>query len=152
MPWGCRWGGASILPVMGRRSLNPSEMAADEMKGFAQRLKALRERRQLSQQALAEIVGLHLSQLSRLERGVSRPNAETVLALAHALRATTDALLSGDTAGEQPLEIDNLRLYERFRALGTLGREDQETVVRLIDAVIAKHRLEDLANQIKRSA
>lgn len=127
-------------------------MAADKMKGFGHRLKALRERRQLSQQELADLIGLHLSQLSRLERGVSRPNAETVLALAHALRATTDALLSGDAAGEQTLEIENLRLYERFRALGSLGREEQETVVRLIDAVIAKCRLEDLASQIKRSA
>jgi transcriptional regulator with XRE-family HTH domain len=40
-------------------------------------------------------VGIHLSQLGRIERGVSAPSAETVVALARALHATTDALLCG---------------------------------------------------------
>lgn len=111
------------------------------MKTFGSRLRTLREKRELSQQELAGLVGIHLSQLSRLERGVSQPSAETVLAIAHALRATTDALLRGDTSGEQPLQIENVRLYERLRTLQTLDRDDQETAIKLIDALVAKNRM-----------
>lgn len=89
------------------------------------------------------MVGIHLSQLGRLERGVSTPSAETVLALAHALRATTDALLRGDRAGEQELAIGNVRLFERFRALETLDRDEQETAIKLIDALVAKQKVKE---------
>lgn len=111
------------------------------MKGFGSRLKELRQKRELSQQELANMVGIHLSQLSRLERGINTPSAETVLALARALRATTDALLGGDRNGEQQIEIKSVRLYERFRALGDLSKEDQETAIKVIDALIAKHKV-----------
>lgn len=122
------------------------------MKGFGARLKALREKRGLSQQELADLVGVHLSQLSRLERGTSFPSAETVLALGRALRATTDALLRGDKSGEEPLQIENVRLFERFRTLEGIGREEQETAIKLIDALVAKHELEHLADRVKRPA
>lgn len=113
------------------------------MKGFGKRLRTLREKRRLSQHELADLVGIHLSQLSRIERGVSTPSAETVLALSRALRATTDALLRGDRAGEEKLEIQNIRLYERFRALETLADDDQETAIKLIDALVAKEKVRE---------
>ena len=87
------------------------------------------------------MVGIHLSQLSRIERNISSPSAETVLALARALRATTDALLSGDRTGEQDLLIQNVRLYERFRALESLGKGEQETAIKLIDALVAQEKV-----------
>ncbi len=114
------------------------------MKGFAGRLKAIREKRCVSQHELADMVGIHLSQLSRLERGASLPSAETVLALARALHTTADALLRGDRNGEERLEIENVRLYERFRMLLGMKHDDQETVIRVIDAVIAKRKMEEV--------
>jgi transcriptional regulator with XRE-family HTH domain len=113
----------------------------DQLRGFSKRLRLLRERRGLSQQELADMVGIHLSQLSRIERGVSTPSSETVLSLARALHATTDALLRGDTSGEQELQIENVRLYQRFRALETLGRDEQETAIKLIDALVAQEKV-----------
>ncbi|MGB6993838.1 MAG: helix-turn-helix transcriptional regulator, partial [Thermoanaerobaculia bacterium] len=126
---------------MRRQNRTAKAGVQDLLKSFSGRLRNLRERRGLSQQELADMVGIHLSQLGRLERGVSTPSAETVLALAHALRATTDALLRGDRAGEQELAIGNVRLFERFRALETLDRDEQETAIKLIDALVAKQKV-----------
>lgn len=112
------------------------------MKGFGERLRKLREERHLSQHELSQLVGIHLSQLSRIERGASFPSAETVLTLARALHTSTDALLRGENNGVQKLEIENVRLYERFRALETTGRDGQETVIKVIDAILAKERVE----------
>ena len=111
------------------------------MKTFGSRLRALREKRRLSQHELADLVGIHLSQLSRLERGISTPSADTVLALARALHATTDTLLRGDHAGEEKLDIENVRLFERFRALADLDSDHQETAIKLIDALVAQQRV-----------
>jgi transcriptional regulator with XRE-family HTH domain len=126
---------------MRRQNQTAKAGVQDLLKSFSGRLRKLRERRGLSQQELADMVGIHLSQLGRLERGVSTPSAETVLALAHALRATTDALLRGDHTGVQELAIGNVRLFERFRALETLDRDEQETAIKLIDALVAKQKV-----------
>lgn len=128
---------------MGRMLGKPSKKVADQMKGLGSRVRTLREQRQLSQQELAEMVGLHKTQLGRVERGTNVPQASTVLALANALRTTTDALLRGERNGHEALEIQNLRLFERFRALEALSRTEQETAITLIDALVARHKIRD---------
>lgn len=111
------------------------------LRGLGQRLKEMREERSLSQQELADMIGIHLSQLGRIERNLNTPSVETVLALAYALRVSTDALLTGDQNGQQDPEIKNLKLFERFRVLEGLAKDDQETAIKLIDALIAKERV-----------
>jgi transcriptional regulator with XRE-family HTH domain len=135
----------------GARRTPPKEIER-EMKSVGARVRALREKRGLSQQELADLVGVHLSQLSRLERGTSLPSAETVLALARALRATTDALLRGDRDGEELIEFGNIRLYEKFRLLDKLPKEEQEIALQILDGVIAKYELGHLADRMKKSA
>lgn len=112
------------------------------MRGFGSRLKALRESRSLSQQELAERIGIHFSQLSRIERDVSTPSAETLVALNRALHISADTLLGIDTRAAQEPTVHNLRLLERFQALETLGADEQDTAIKLIDALVAKHRIQ----------
>ncbi len=121
------------------------------MSGFGARLKAFRERQQLSQHELAERVGLHFSQVSRYEREENFPTAEKLAALARVLGVTADTLIHGDIAKAEPA-IQNVRLLERFRVLDHLPKDAQETVLRVVDAVLAKYELEHAAERIKRTA
>lgn len=78
---------------------------------FAQRLRWLRKRRGLSQEALGHLTGIHRNQISNLERNVSRddgcndPKLSTVYKLARALDVAPALLLpaSGDRV---PRRID----------------------------------------------
>jgi len=117
------------------------------MKGFGERLRALREKRQLSQQDLARLTGIHLGQISRYERGVILPSAETAVLLCRSLHITADFLLFGDRIKEEPLEIENLRLLERFRRLSEMGRDQQETAIKLIDALVAQREVEQIMSR-----
>lgn len=112
------------------------------LKDFGQRLRELREDKSLSQLELAELSGIHNSQLGRIERNLNSPSAGTVLALARALRVSTDTLLLGDEVPQHRLpEIQNLKLFERFMALEEMARDDQNVAITLIDALIAKERV-----------
>jgi transcriptional regulator with XRE-family HTH domain len=91
-------------------------------------------------------------QVSRYERDIHLPATEKLAALARVLRVSVDTLLWGDSKAEEPIDFKNIRLYERLRELDQLSREEQETVLRLVDAVLAKHELEHLAERIKKSA
>lgn len=117
------------------------------MKGFSDRLRRLREDRQLSQQDLANLTGIHLGQISRYERAIILPSAETAVLLCRALRVSADFLLFGDTTNERPLEIQNVRLLDRFRRLEQMDREEQEVAIKVIDALIAKDDIRQIAAQ-----
>lgn len=119
------------------------------MKGFGTRLRQLREERGLTQVELARAAGTTWMQISRYERDLHLPAADKLAALARVLRVSADMLLWGDVAGKQAIDIKNIRLYERFRAVDDLPKHEQETILRLVDAVLAKHRLEHLADQTR---
>lgn len=55
------------------------------MDGFADRLKALREKKGLTQKALANLAGLSLKAVSHWEQGLREPSWSNVQALADAL-------------------------------------------------------------------
>src|SRR5271155_4986420 len=68
-----------------------------EKDGFPQRLFKLRKERRLTQLALAEIVGLGITQMKRFEAGTSQPTVEVIRRLSQALRVSADELLFGKT-------------------------------------------------------
>lgn len=64
-----------------------------ETVGFNVRLKSLRIAAQLTQAALAELVGMKVGNIGRLESGGRQPSWETVARLAKALKVSTDDFL-----------------------------------------------------------
>ena len=60
---------------------------------FNERLAAMRKERTLTQQALADMVGMHISQIRRYESGQSQPTLDVIRNLAVALSVSADMLL-----------------------------------------------------------
>ena len=112
----------------------------EQRRAFGKRLKDLRKQRRWTQKEMAAKIGLQLSQFNKYESGMHVPPADKLLQLAEVFSTTTDYLLTGVMTDSQP--ITNIRLLERFRALTQCEPDEQETVIRLIDAVIVKHRVE----------
>lgn len=100
---------------------------------FAHRLAAIRKQRALTQQALAERVGIHVSQIRRYEAGDSQPTLDALRNLAIALSVSTDALVF-DEAERGP--DDDLRL--QFEATARLDDEGKALVKALLEAVLLR--------------
>lgn len=62
---------------------------------FARNLKATRQKRKLSQEALGRAADLHSTEISRLERAKREPRLITVVRLARALEVTAADLMKG---------------------------------------------------------
>jgi transcriptional regulator with XRE-family HTH domain len=102
---------------------------------FAHRLAALRKERGLTQQALADLVQVHLTQINRYETGDSQPMLDVIRRLAIALTVTTDELIFGkDERGPD----DDLRL--QFEAISQFDEEDKELARGLLEGLILKHQ------------
>jgi transcriptional regulator with XRE-family HTH domain len=117
-----------------------SIMDASLRQAFGRRLKDLRKLRQWTQKDLADKIGIRFSHLNKYEGGVHVPPAEKLVQLAEIFDTTVDFLLTGDRSDDRPLH--HKRILERFRALETMKADDQDAVLRLIDAMIIKHRVQ----------
>ena len=67
------------------------------------------------------------------------PPADTLVRLARTLDVTVDHLLTGNPVEDSPLA--NSHLFRRFKMLERLNQDDQDTVIKTIDAIIAKGRV-----------
>jgi len=113
-------------------------------KTFADRLKELRKERGISQAELAGMIEVHFTQVSRYERGETKPNAEAMTKMARALNTTVDYLMNGSTSELVESAGLDKELIDRFKQVQELGAEEKKTVLSLLDAFIAKSRIQDL--------
>ncbi|GAA2966798.1 helix-turn-helix domain-containing protein [Lentilactobacillus parakefiri] len=91
-------------------------------------IKAKRAKAKMTQETLAELAGISIDYLSKLETG-KRTNlsATTLLKIAHALNTTTDSLLTGNSSNknsELTLDAQEQLLLKRLHTLNKESRAD----------------------------
>lgn len=85
------------------------------LKAIGTRIKEARETKGLTQEQLAEMVGLSSTHISVIERGVKAPKLETFIEIANALDVTSDSLLL-DVLNNS-LQITATELSEQIKRL-----------------------------------
>ena len=109
-------------------------------KAFGVRVKEFRKRRKWTQKELAAKLDIRFPQLNKYECGLHVPPVEKLIELAELFDCTVDYLLTGNRSAERPLH--NVRLMKRFQELERFEADDQEAVIKLIDALIVKNKVE----------
>ena len=112
---------------------------------FARRLRELRRQKDLSQSELAKRVAVHSTHISRYERGLSRPTADTLKRLADVLGVSGDYLLEGATDEAAKARFEDRDLLRQFQEVEGLPARDKEIVKELLDAFLTKRQLQTLA-------
>jgi len=101
---------------------------------FKDRLVVLRKKKQLTQKALSEQVGVNVVQIRRYEGGGAQPTLEVIRKLAIALSVSADALIfDKDERGPD----DDLRL--QFEALQNFTPEEKQAAKMVLEGLILKH-------------
>ena len=104
-----------------------------DLKALGQNLRKCRKEQKLSQEKLAEAVGLSANYIGLIERGEKQPALDTLVNILNALDASADAILAGDLK------------YIRTRKKSAIEREFKNSVhenVAKIYAVI--HEIEKI--------
>lgn len=104
---------------------------------FPRRLTATRKQRGKTQQALADEVGIHVTQLRRYEGGKAQPTIGVLKDLAVALRVSADALLFEEN---ERGPTDDMRL--QFEALARLDDKERDVVREILEGMLIKHDAE----------
>jgi len=106
---------------------------------FSKRFVQLRKEHKLTQQQMADKIGIHITQVKRYEAGQAQPSIDQLKKIAKSFNVTTDWMLFDDDERALP---NALQL--KFEAVSQMSEEDQRTVQSLIDGMILKHT----ANQL----
>lgn len=98
---------------------------------LGERIKTLRENKQMTQQNLGDIVNLHGSNIGRIEKGKVFPTSDVLLKIALCFDVSCDWLLTGKNA-DIPFcdNADEISLIQSYRQLAT---EDKDDIHELIE-------------------
>ncbi len=119
------------------------------MSEFSERLRLLRESRQLMQVRLAELVGVNPRAYNRWERGTIAPHLDTLVKIADVLQVSLDELVGRKPISSEVL-IRNHALNSLWRQADTLPDEEQQALILVIDSFVKKSQVEKVVG--KRSA
>ncbi len=120
-----------------------SSLAISNM-AFSERLGQLRKERGLTQQGLANLADVHLTQIQRYEAGTAQPTLEVMKKLAIALTASTDWLLFEENERGPD---DELKL--QFEAVRQFDEEDRKTALEVLEGLILKHQAKRMVQRSK---
>lgn len=97
------------------------------------RLITLRKENSMTQQAMAETIGIHVNSLKKYEAGQAQPSLVVLKKIAKAMHVSTDFLLFD----EHERGPDDMVL--QFEAVSQFSEEEKKITKALLDGLILKH-------------
>ena len=102
---------------------------------ISERIRFIRQQKNISQNELSKAAGINVKSLSRYELGSSIPPANALKAIADALGVSADALLTDDNA-----QIKDKELYKKFEAIQEMGGDTKKMIINFLDLAIRDYK------------
>lgn len=112
------------------------------MTDLATRLLEVRKQKGLSQQQVAEIAGVHFTNVGKYERSEAVPSADVFNRISKALEVSPDYLLNGTIQDKAKNNIQDNELLLQFEKVEKLNDQKKSLVKEFLDAFILKSNLQ----------
>jgi len=109
---------------------------------LAIRLKEVRKERGLSQQKLASLSNVHISNIGRYERGDAQPSAKVLNHIAEVLEISPDYLINGTIEDKAVNSLSDDDLLNQFRKVEKLPEDKKRLVKEFLDAFLFKYNIQ----------
>ena len=113
------------------------------MMSLTHRLITLRKQLGLTQQQMADTIGIHVNSLKKYEAGQAQPSLDVLKKIALALHVSTDSLLFDE---HERGPDDTLKF--QFEAVTNMPPEDRQAIKTLLDSMIVKNRTRQVLDGI----
>ncbi|WP_339695976.1 helix-turn-helix transcriptional regulator [uncultured Marixanthomonas sp.] len=114
---------------------------------LAENIKTFREQKGLLQKEVANAVGVHPSNYSKMEKGERDVSIEVADRLAKYFGVSLDELvhMKGDVPEE--VTVVDKTVSERINLIQQLEEEDKKALFRIIDSMLTKSKFKDFFNK-----
>jgi transcriptional regulator with XRE-family HTH domain len=109
---------------------------------LGRKIATLRKQRDWTQDQFAEKVGVHGRHISRWETDKIKPPIKKLGRIAEVLDISVEELIRGN--GGEYADIQDEDLVNQLKQVEELDDEDKKMVVRLIDALVTKKKMENV--------
>jgi len=117
-----------------------------DMSAFAERLRLLRETRQMTQTRLASLLEINPRVYNRWERGTAIPQFDTVMRIADILQVSLDELAGRSVSIAEP-KIHNSELLNLYQQVDSLPDASQQALVLVIDGMVKQAQMEKVVGK-----
>ena len=114
---------------------------------IAKNIKKLREERGLMQKEVANAVGVHPSNFSKMEKGEREFGIEVVVKLAKFFGLTIDELVHPNNQLPKEVTVRDKTVNEKVLLISQLDDEDKNAVYRIIDGMLTKTKFQSFFKQ-----
>jgi transcriptional regulator with XRE-family HTH domain len=104
---------------------------------IAERIRFIRQQKNLSQKELSEKANVNLKSLSRYEVGTSVPPADTLKLIADALGVSSDSLLEDNTLNNNNIDKE---LLQKIEIIQNLEAKEKTIFNAFLDMMIRDHK------------
>jgi len=106
-------------------------------------IKALRDEKGLTQQQIAELIHMHRSNYSKVEKGERDLSLESVNKIAQYFGMTIDQLVNFDGNMPDEVTVEDKSLLEQVKLIAQLEDEEKSMVFKMIDTFLTKKKFKD---------
>ena len=106
---------------------------------FADRLASLRKQRGLTQESLADAIGITKTQVYRYENGSSQPTLDVIKNLAITLSVTTDELIFEENERKPDGSLTLL-----LEGITKLDDDEKHVIREMVEGILLKHQAKQL--------
>jgi len=108
-------------------------------KEIGEKVRLLRKHAGMTQEKLAELVGVSFQQIQKYENGSTKLNTDKLQQVAMALKVPASVFFGEDTYEKSPLSDREKKLVKAFRSLG--DEDMQDSLVKLLQKAIGNGSL-----------
>ena len=112
---------------------------------FSERLRKIRSEKGFSKMELGKLACIHHAQIGRYENKGAHPSADVLAKLANALGVSAEYLLNGNKDNLAENTLSDKELLSQFKAVEQMPEDEKSVVKKVIDALITKSKLKQLA-------
>jgi transcriptional regulator with XRE-family HTH domain len=109
---------------------------------IGEKIKTVREAKNLSQKEISNMVQMDQSQYSKIENGKTDPTTNTLEKIAKALGIELSELFISDTIFKNINSADKT-IMEKIRLIEMLDEKEQTSIYNIVDGLVASKRLRD---------
>jgi transcriptional regulator with XRE-family HTH domain len=117
-----------------------------DMSVFSERLRLLREARQLTQARLATLLDVDPRVYNRWEKGSATPQFDTIIHIADILKISLDELAGRSPSITEP-KIHNAELLNLYQQVDSLPDAEQQALILVIDGLVKKSQMEKIVGK-----
>lgn len=114
---------------------------------IAKNIKKLREEKGLMQKEVANTVGVHPSNYSKMEKGEREFSIEVIDKLAKFFGLSIDELVHMNGKMPEAVTVEDKTTNEKVQLISQLEEEDKHAVFRIIDGMLTKSKFQTFFEQ-----